>query len=143
MIRVLAIDYGQKRIGVALSDPLGFTAQSLKTLLFVSEKKFIEDLKAICLEHQVTEVVIGLPINMDSSHGPKANEVMRLLPKMKESLTVPVLTWDERLTSKEAGRLMIQEGLSREKQKSKSDELAAILILQNYLEYKRFQKKEF
>ncbi len=136
-MRILGIDYGQKRIGLALSDPLGFTAQSLKTLVRQNKEQVLRDLVLICAEHGVQEVVIGLPINMNGTVGPKAKEILGLIPKMENRLKVPVKTWDERLTSKQAGRLMIEEGLSRQKQRSNSDRLASILILQSYMESKR------
>ena len=136
-MRILGIDFGEKRIGLALSDPLGITAQSLDTLLRQNKQQVLQDLGALCKARGVSEVVIGLPVNMDGSVGPKAKEVLDFIPKMEASLGVPVKTWDERLTSKQAGRLMIEEGLSRRKQRAKSDSLAAILILQSYMESKR------
>lgn len=136
-MRILGIDFGEKRIGLALSDPLGFTAQSLDTLMRQNKNQVLQDLSVLCKERQVGEVVIGLPVNMDGSVGPKAKEVLDFIPKMEAALGVPVKTWDERLTSRQAGRLMIEEGLSRRKQRSKSDALAAILILQSYMESKR------
>ncbi len=136
-MRILGIDFGEKRIGLALSDPLGFTAQSLDTLIRQNKNQVLRDLSVLCKERGIGEVVIGLPVNMDGSVGPKAKEVLDLIPKMEASLGVPVKTWDERLTSKQAGRLMIEEGLSRRKQRAKSDSLAAILILQSYMESRR------
>ncbi len=97
----------------------------------------LESLSKICKEYHVKEVVIGLPINMNGSLGPKAKEVLELVPEIEKHTGLPVKTWDERLTSREAGRLMIEEGLSRDKQKKNSDRLAATLLLQNYLESKR------
>lgn len=139
-MRILSIDYGQKRIGLAISDPLGYTAQSLPTLPRTNLNQVIKDLGDLCRERSVGEVVIGLPVNMDGSVGPKANEILELVPKLHEALKIPVKTWDERLTSREAGRLMIEEGLSRAKQRQQSDKLAAILILQNYLEAARINR---
>lgn len=136
-MRILGIDFGEKRIGLALSDPLGFTAQGLETVLRQNKAQVLKDLKTLCQERQVSEVVIGLPINMDGTIGPKAKEILELVPKMEKEFAVPVKTWDERLTSRQAGRLMIDEGLSRQKQRAQSDRLAATLILQGYLESKR------
>lgn len=137
MIRILGIDFGEKRIGLALSDPLGFTAQGLETLQNTGKDKSLNAIAAICVQHGVTEIVIGLPINMDGSTGPKAKQILDLAPLLSEKSGLPVKTWDERLTSREGGRLMIEQGLSREKQKMNSDRLAATLILQNYLESRR------
>lgn len=140
-MRVLAIDYGEKRIGVAVSDPLGYTAQGLPTLAASGKKDFLERLRELCKEYNVNRVIIGLPVNMDGSRGVKAKQITDLVPLIEEAVKVPVQTWDERLTSREAGRLMIQEGLSRRKQKMQSDRLAATLILQGYLESQRGVQK--
>ena len=136
-MRILAIDYGQKRIGLAVSDPLGLTAQGIDTILNLGKKQLMAALLKICKDQEVSEIVIGLPVNMDGSHGPKAAEVMNLIPLMEKELNLPVKTWDERLTSRAAGRLMIEQGLSRKRQKESSDRLAATLILQMFLESRR------
>ena len=136
-MRILSIDYGEKRIGLAISDPLGFTAQGLETILNRGNRQFLAELSKICKDSQVGEIVIGLPINMNGSRGPKAEEVLKLIPLVEKETGLPVKTWDERLTSREAGRLMIKEGLSRERQKQNSDRLAAPLILQSFLESRR------
>lgn len=135
--RVLAVDYGQKRIGLAISDALGITAQGLPTLKNEGDDAVLKALAALCREREVGEIVIGVPLNMKGDAGPKAEQVLRLAPRIEEAAGVPVKTWDERLTSREAGRVMIAEGLSRQRQKEESDRLAATLILQNYLETKR------
>ena len=131
------MDYGTKRIGLAVSDPLGFTAQGIDTLPNTGKKNMLASLKKICEEYRVTEMVVGLPVNMNGSHGPGAQEIFKLLPELEAVLAVPVKTWDERLSSKQVGRLMIEQGLSRRKQKETSDRLAATVILQNYLESQR------
>jgi len=122
---------------LAVSDPLGYTAQGVETLQVKDRPKLIEALVKVCREYSVGEAVIGLPVNMNGSVGPKAKEVLGLVPELERALSIPVKTWDERLSSREVGRLMIEEGLSRKKQRKRSDELAAILILQSYLESKR------
>ena len=139
-MRILGVDLGEKRVGLALSDPLGYTAQGLETLLVKSKKEVVPGLAAVCKKHEVDEIVIGLPVNMNGSYGPKAEEVQALMPVLEKTIGVPVRSWDERLTSRQAGRLMIEEGLSRQKQRTNSDRLAATLILQSYLESKRMQK---
>ena len=141
-MRILGIDLGEKRVGLAVSDPLGFTAQGLETLAIHGKKDLLRGLALVCEKYAVTEIVIGLPINMNGSHGPKAQQVKDLLPVLEEGLKIPVKTWDERLTSRQADRLMVAEGLSREKQKMNSDRLAATLILQGYLESKRSSRNE-
>ncbi len=141
-MRILGIDFGEKRIGLAVSDLLGLTAQGLETLRVQNREQLLGDLSQICAEHKIQEIVIGLPINMNGSMGPKAQEILQLVPALEEKLRLPVKTWDERLTSRQAGRLMIQEGLSRKKQKEKGDRLAATILLQNYLESKRKSSDE-
>jgi putative Holliday junction resolvase len=136
-MRILGIDLGEKRVGLALSDPLGITAQGLETLLVKNKKDVVAGIAAVCKKHEVIEIVIGLPVNMNGSFGPKAQEVQTLIPVLEKITGVPVCSWDERLTSRQAGRLMIDEGLSRQKQRKNSDRMAATLILQNFLESKR------
>lgn len=136
-MRILGIDFGSVRIGLAVSDPLGFTAQGLETLAAVPKQKALESLARLCREKEVGEVVVGLPVNMDGTLGPKANETLEWVKKLEAEVKVPVKTWDERLTSRQAGRLMIDQGLSRMKQRQGSDRMAATLILQSYLESKR------
>ena len=136
-MRILGIDFGEKRIGLALSDPLGFTAQGLETLERKNIKQVIAHIAELVKKSEVGEIVIGLPINMDGSRGSKSEEVMKFVPELEKAAGVRVTTWDERLTSREASRLMIEEGLSRKKQRANSDRLAATLILQNYLEFCR------
>lgn len=139
-MRILAVDLGEKRVGLALSDPLGFTAQGLETLHVKSKKEVLAGLIEVCKKHDVGEVVIGMPVNMNGSYGPKAVEAQELMPVLEKAVGVPVRSWDERLTSRQAGRLMVEEGLSRQKQRMNSDRLAATLILQSYLESKRMRK---
>ncbi|MGH7198946.1 MAG: Holliday junction resolvase RuvX [Candidatus Omnitrophota bacterium] len=136
-MRTLGIDFGSKRIGVAVSDPLRFTAQGLETIENTGRRKTFEALLKICKDYGVSEAVIGLPINMNGSMGPKAKEVLEWVPEAEKALGIPVKTWDERLSSREVGRLMIEEGLSRQKQKKHSDRLAATLLLQSYLDFSR------
>jgi putative Holliday junction resolvase len=136
-VRVLGIDLGDKRIGLAVSDPLGLTAQGIETLGRRNKKQVLEFLAGICKKFEISEAVVGLPVNMNGSLGPKAKEVLDLVPELERSLGIPVKTWDERLSSREAGRLMVEQGLSRQKQRLQSDRLAATLILQSYLELKR------
>ena len=136
-MRILGIDFGEKRIGVAVSDPLGFTAQGLETIPNQSRRQVLDALLKVCREYDVKEIVIGLPVNMNGTLGPKAEEISKLVPEMEKILNIPIKTLDERLTSRQAGRLMIEQGLSRQKQRNQSDRIAATIILQSYLESKR------
>lgn len=135
--RILGIDFGEKRIGLAVSDPLGYTAQGIETLQRKNKAQVIDALAKICAQREIGEIVIGFPINMDGSHGPKAQEVTALVPLLQKAAGVPVTTWDERLSTRQVSRVMMEGGLSRQKQKMQSDRLAATLILQSYLESKR------
>ena len=136
-MRILGIDYGDVRVGVAVSDPLGFTAQGLETIQNRGKKSVFEALTKICTEYAVGEIVIGLPINMNGTIGPQAKAIMDLIPELETVLKVPVKTWDERLSSRQVERFMLEGGLSRQKRKDNSDRLAATLILQTYMESKR------
>lgn len=136
-MRILGVDFGSVRIGLAVSDPLGLTAQGLETIPASPKQKAFEMIAKVCRERKVEEVVVGLPVNMNGTLGPKAKETLDWVKKLEAELGLPVKTWDERLTSRQADRLMVEEGLSRARQKKESDRLAATLILQAYLESKR------
>lgn len=134
MGRVLGIDCGEKRLGLAISD----TSRTLATPLAVHERqdprsdlKFLSDLVS---QYQVTEIVLGLPLNMDGSLGPKAQQVLEFKKLLEEHLQLPVSTFDERLTTAEAERVLLEADLSRRKRKATRDALAAVLILQGYLQ---------
>ena len=136
-MRILGIDYGTKRVGLAVSDPLGFTAQGIKTIRTKDAASLLDDIKQVCQAYQIGEIVIGLPLNMNGSVGPSAQGVLEFKEKLGSIFGASVKTWDERLSSRQADRFMIEEGLSRRKQKENSDRIAATLILQSYLDSKR------
>jgi putative Holliday junction resolvase len=131
--RILALDPGTKRIGVALSDELGWTAQPLETFERRSVEADIAHIRDLVKEHEVGEVVVGLPLRLDGRAGPEAEEAERFRGKLAEALPVPVVAWDERLTSRSAEDLLIQANVSRKKRKGAVDRIAAALILQSYL----------
>jgi len=137
-MRILGIDYGEKRIGVAVSDPLGITAQPVTVI----EKKpsFEQDIVEInqILERysSVKEIVVGLPKSMSGELGIQAQKVLEFVEALK-SLNIKITTWDERLTTVAAERVLISAGLSRQKRKKVIDKSAAALILQNYLDSKQ------
>ncbi|MBF0253711.1 MAG: Holliday junction resolvase RuvX [Candidatus Omnitrophica bacterium] len=135
--RVIAIDLGDKRVGLAISDPLGITAQKLPTLSATDEGSLADRIRALIEERGAVRVVVGLPLNMNGEVGPRAAKVLRWVEHLRSRVSIPVVTRDERLTSRQAQRLMIQQDLSRKQQKDKSDEIAAMLILQNYLDATR------
>ena len=133
MNRILAIDYGDVRVGLAVSDPLGITAQGLDTLVINnSDKKFIEEIKNCILQYKVDKVVIGYPKNMDGTHSEKTKKIDELIPKI-ERLGVTVIKWDERLTTVSAYKTMKELNISQKKKKIYADKLAATYILEGYL----------
>ncbi|MBW2039718.1 MAG: Holliday junction resolvase RuvX [Deltaproteobacteria bacterium] len=133
-MKILGLDVGEKRIGIAISDELGWTAQGLKVL----DRRGIEDdlreIKELIATAEVSEVVVGFPKNMDGSVGEVAQRVLSFVRKMEESLSVPIILWDERWTTAEVTRLLLKADLSRKKRRKVVDKLAAALILQGYLD---------
>ena len=132
-MRILGLDVGLKRIGVAVSDPLKITAQGLDTV----ERGDIGSLEKVISQNDVVEIVVGLPLNMDGTEGERAKDAISFAVMLKKKFSVPVKMWDERLSTASAERDMIKGDLSRKKRKSLSDKVAAQLILQNYLDSKR------
>ncbi|WP_337286694.1 Holliday junction resolvase RuvX [Candidatus Methylomirabilis sp.] len=134
MQRYLGIDFGTKRIGIAVSDGLGLTAQPLSTLEPSSEQEALGAIQGLIDQYGVIEVVVGLPKNMDGSLGPAAEAALAFAKRLEEGGTAKVTMWDERLTSRAAERLLIEADLSRAKRKRRVDQMAAILILQGFLD---------
>jgi putative pre-16S rRNA nuclease len=132
--RLLGLDVGDRRIGVALSDPLGWTASPLASLERLSWKKDLSRIRALLEEHRIAEVVVGLPIRMDGTSGERAEKTLEFVRRLQATTPVPVVTWDERLTTREAERRMLEDDVRREKRKSVIDGIAACLILQGYLD---------
>lgn len=133
-MRVLGLDIGDKTIGVAVSDPLGFTAQGVTTIRRKSKEKDIEELKKICEEYSVETIIAGLPKNMNGTLGPQSEKVLNFCEFIKEHLKLPIKMWDERLTTVAAQRVMLEADLSRSKRKKIVDKMAAMYILQGYLD---------
>jgi putative Holliday junction resolvase len=132
--RILGLDLGQKTIGVAISDPLGFTAQGLTTIRRGSKEKDIEDLKKICDEYKVETIVIGLPKNMNGTIGPSGEIAMAFGKLLEEEFQIEIKFWDERLTTVAAHKAMLEADLSRNKRKKIVDKVASTYILQGYLD---------
>jgi putative Holliday junction resolvase len=133
-MRVLALDHGTKRIGVAVSDELKMIAQPLEYISAEPFADFLDRLKEIIREKEVELVVVGMPRNMDGSYGPAALKVEAFVAARKGAITTPIQTWDERLTSAQANRLLIQGGVRRDKRKQKVDKMAAAILLQSFLD---------
>lgn len=132
-MRIMGLDLGQKRIGVALSDPLGFTAQGLTVISYDRDEEALQRIAALCREYTVEQIVAGLPLNMNGSRGPAVGEVERFAALLKKRTGLPLTFIDERLTSQAAERALLEGGLRRRKRKAVKDRLAAVLILQSYL----------
>jgi putative Holliday junction resolvase len=139
-MRILSIDLGDKRVGLAISDPLGITAQGLDTFERSNVSDEYQKIQGICENRQIKECVVGMPLLLSGEAGTQARRVSEWIEGLKKVIKCEVKTWDERLTSKEAGKIMISQGLSRKRQRENSDQLSAILILQNYLESIRIDK---
>jgi putative Holliday junction resolvase len=134
MGRILGIDFGEKRIGLAISDELGLTAQGLDTLESKNSKKHIALLKEIIQENKVDKIVVGLPLDRNGNIN-KDSAVIDFVDRLKDGLKLPIETWDERLSTVEASRILLQADTSRRKRKRVVDKLAAQIILQGYLDY--------
>lgn len=134
MRRAMGLDIGDKTVGLALSDALGITAQGLTTLVRKNTQADIEALVSLCQEHGVEVLVAGLPLNMDGSEGPRAELSRRFGDKLSKATGVPVEYWDERLTTMEAERVLLEADLSRKKRKKVIDKLAAQVILQSWMD---------
>ena len=135
--RIMGLDVGDKTIGVAVSDLMGLTAQGVKTVKRVGKKKDIEELTAIIKERQVNKIVSGLPKNMNGTLGPQGEKVIKFGELLEEETGIKIEYWDERLSTVAAERSLIEADVRRDKRKKVIDMLAAVIILQGYLDSKR------
>ncbi len=131
--RILAIDHGSKRIGFALSDELGWTAQPLETFYRRSLDADIRHIQDLVREHEVGRVLVGMPLRLDGESGPAAKVVEAFIELLEPALSVPVITWDERMTTCAAEDLLIAADVGRRKRKGIIDRIAAAILLQSYL----------
>ena len=137
-MRILGLDYGSKTVGVAVSDPLGFTAQGVEIIRRKSENKMRQTLARIeelIAQYQVEEIVLGLPKNMNNTLGDRAEKSLELKETLERRTGLPVVMWDERLTTVSANRVLMETGVRRENRKEHVEEIAAVFILQGYLDY--------
>jgi putative holliday junction resolvase len=135
--RVLGLDVGSRRIGIAVSDPLGITAQGLETLQRKNKRRDFEKLGEIIRQYEVKEIVVGLPLRMSGAEGTQAGKMQDFAEELRWRFKLPVHMWDERLTSAEANRLLRETDLSIAKRGKAVDRMAAILILQGWMESRR------
>lgn len=138
-MRIMAIDYGDARTGVALSDPTGFLAG--QTFLIKSRKQevVLEELAALVQRQGAQELVMGYPRNMDGTLGPRAEKYAAFVRRLEEATGLPVALWDERRTTVDAHRILGEQGVRAKNRKDKIDSVAATLILEGYLDWKRLQ----
>ena len=132
--RILGLDVGSKTIGMAVSDPLGITAQGLETIRRKNKRTDFELLERAIREHDVREIVVGFPLRMSGQEGRQAGKVSAFADRLRARFQLPVHLWDERLTSVQANRLLREAELSIAKRAAAVDRMAAVLILQSYLD---------
>ena len=138
-MRIMGLDFGSKTVGVAISDPLGYTAQGIEIIRRKQEKKLRQTLariEALIQEYEVESIVLGFPKNMNNTIGDRAEKSLEFKKTLERRTGLPVVMWDERLTTVEANRTMIESKIRRENRGKYVDELAAIFILQGYLDYR-------
>ena len=135
-MRILGLDYGDRRIGVAVSDELGWTAQGIDTLEKRRDEGELVKIAELIKQYEVGEIVVGLPKNMNGTIGPRGEICMEFAEKLRTQLALPVHLWDERLTTVSAHRTLLEADVSRSKRKQVVDKMAAMLILQNYMDSK-------
>jgi len=140
--RILGLDVGSKRIGVAVSDPLGITAQGLDTIQRQNKRRDREALRAVLSKYEVAEIVVGLPLRLTGAEGTQSEKMREFADDLKTQFGLPVHLWDERWTSTEANRLLRETNLSIEKRGKAVDRMAAILILQSWMEAHRLQSND-
>jgi putative Holliday junction resolvase len=138
--RVLGLDVGSRRIGIAVSDPLGITAQGLETLQRQNKRQDFAALERVIRELEVREIVVGLPLRMSGAEGTQSEKMQAFAEDLRKRFRLPVHLWDERLTSAEANRLLRETELSIEKRAKAVDRMAAVLILQGWME-KRLSRR--
>jgi putative Holliday junction resolvase len=133
-MRWMGLDYGDKTIGVAVSDELGWTAQALEVIRRSKPDKDFDRLLEIVNEYGITDIIVGLPKNMNNTVGPRGELCIAFSEELKLKLNVPVHLWDERLTTVSATRTLLEADVSRKKRKAVIDKMAAALILQGYMD---------
>ncbi len=141
-MRIMGLDVGDKKIGIALSDSMGWTAQGYSVIERKNLKGTLCKIKKIVERYDVTQVIIGLPKNMNGSIGPQGEKILKFAEELGNIINnIEIKLWDERLTTIEAEKTLIEADLSRRKRKQVIDKLAAVLILQNYLDSRRLQER--
>ncbi len=136
-MRIIGLDFGSKTVGVAVSDPLGITAQGVEIIRRESPKKLrrtLARIEELIIEYEVTEIVLGYPKNMNNTEGERCEKTVEFKEMLERRTQLPVTLWDERLTTVSADRTMMERGIRREERKQYVDQIAAVFILQGYLD---------
>ncbi len=134
-LRIMGLDVGAKTIGVAVSDPLGCIAQGIKTIIRGgSELEDIKNIKELIRQYDIELIVVGLPRKMNGTLGEQGNKIIKFVEKLRDNLNIHIETWDERLTTAAAEKILLSADVSRARRKKVIDKLAAVIILQNYLD---------
>lgn len=144
-MRIMGLDYGSKTVGVAVCDPLGITAQTVETITRKDENKLrrtLARIEALAKEYEIEQIVLGYPKNMNNTIGERAQKTEDLKEALERRTGLPVILWDERLTTIAAERVLMESGVRREYRKESVDQIAAALILQGYLDHLSMTKKD-
>ena len=137
MARILCLDYGRQRIGIAVSDSLGLTAQPVETLTGLNREELLKRVCALVEQMEVRKIILGLPLTLKGEKGNMAMEVEKFADKLYQKTGIPVILWDERFTSVQAQRIIHQKGGKPSRKKEDIDLISAVLLLQNYLDFLR------
>lgn len=144
-MRWMGLDFGTKTVGVAISDELGITAQPVETITRKSNtklRKTLARIEQLVLEYRITDIVLGYPKNMNNSEGARVEATKEFGEMIKRRVGLPVVFWDERLTTMESERILIETNIRRENRKAYIDQMAAVLILQSYMDARTMREKE-
>ncbi|NLK21552.1 MAG: Holliday junction resolvase RuvX [Epulopiscium sp.] len=136
-MRVMGMDYGEKTIGIAISDPFGWTAQGVEIIRRKEEnnlKSSVERIRDLIKEYNVEKIILGFPKNMNNTLGPRAEKTLEFMKKLEKEFSLPIVLWDERLSTKAAENILLEADLSRNKRKKVIDKMAAVYILQGFLD---------
>ena len=140
-MRILSLDYGSKRIGVAVCDELGMTAQGLATIARKNRRKDLEEIAGFIRTYSVEKIVIGYPIRLDGTEGIECEKINKFASMLESTFSLPVIKWDETLSTKAAEEILIRANIARKRRKNIVDKLAASLILQGYLDARQRRNK--
>ena len=141
-MRILGIDYGDRKVGLAVSDPLQITAQALDNYRLIDNNQDRDYFQKLVKELNITKIVLGLPLRMDGTSGPRVDKTKAFAQWLKGFLDVPIVYWDERLTTKQAITILNSQKIKAKAKKKLEDQIAAVLILSSYLEGQRHKSSE-